>query len=68
MSLTPWDIGQELIKCADQLLDSEKDLRAEGHTKLANMLRECRKTIGDHFNILGSHSFGLLSHDEEESK
>jgi len=64
MSLTKWDVGQCLIKCADTLHEEEDDLREAGYEELAKMLHECRLTIGDHFNKFGSHEFGLPAHDQ----
>lgn len=57
--LTPWDVGQVLIDCADELLEGEGDLRKDKHYELANLLSECRLKIGTAFNKLGSHGFSL---------
>jgi hypothetical protein len=62
--MTTWEAGQELIACADQIADSEKDLRDAGFVELAAMLHECRLIIGDRFNQLGSHNFGLPDHEK----
>jgi hypothetical protein len=61
--LTKWEAGQCLIAAADALWEDEQDLRKAGHRKLAAVLKDCRLTIGDHFNNLGAHDFGLADHD-----
>lgn len=59
MSLTKWEVGQELIKCADVLGEAESECEGAGYKDLAEVLRKCRLEIGFHFNKLGSHDFGL---------
>lgn len=61
MKLTDWEAGQELIKASDCLGECYSELK-ETHPRLAEIIHECRLTIGDHFNKLGSHEFGLPSH------
>lgn len=63
-ALTPWEAGQCLISSADQLSEDEKELRQAGFKELADMLHECRLKIGDHFNKLGTHDFGLPAHPD----
>lgn len=62
MSLTAWEAGNELVACADRLFEAEKDLREGGHADLADFIKDMRLTIGDRFNTLGSHEFGLAGH------
>lgn len=64
MKLTRWEVGQSLLKSVDALDECEVDLRLAGYRKLAGVLRECRLTIGDHFNAGGSHSFAVPSHSK----
>lgn len=66
--LTRWELGECLCGCADKLLDTEKELKQGGYPKLARMLRECRLTIGDHFNELGEHDFGLPAHKKKRKR
>lgn len=60
-SMTAWDVGQVLIKCADELSEGEHDLRKENYIELAEILKDCRLKIGTAFNKHGSHVFGLPS-------
>lgn len=57
--LTDWEVGQELIKAQDTLMEIQVELRANGHKEFADLLWNCGLKIGTAFNKLGSHEFGL---------
>ena len=62
--LTDWEVGQELIAITDYMCDHSRDFK-HSHPEIYEMILEARKTIGDKFNSIKTHSFGLLSHDME---
>lgn len=64
VTLTKWEVGQNLIYCADLLGEKEGELRAHGYLELAEILRGARLKIGTEFNALKSHSFELPSEEE----
>lgn len=56
--LTDWEAGQELIVIADTIGFRKSDLK-DSHPDLYKMLDEIQRTVGDKFNALNSHDFGL---------
>jgi len=65
MKLTKWEVGQDLIKVAD-LCSMLKVEMKDQYPELYKMLDDVQRTVGDHFNKLGSHNFGLLDHSHKE--
>lgn len=61
--LTEWEVGQELIAISDFMAEHSRDFK-ESHPELYRVIDEARRTIGDKFNRMGTHSFGIHSHDE----
>lgn len=59
--LSKWDVGQDLSYCADILSDKETELNKAGFETEAKVLNYCRHLIGEAFNALKSHEFGLPS-------
>lgn len=61
--MTPWDAGQDVIACSDLLGEKADELRKNGFLEFADVLQESRLKIGDVFNRIGTHSFGLASNE-----
>jgi len=57
--MTRWEAGQILIACNDKLCDKIEELKDNGYPELAEKLDPIKRQIGDLFNDLGSHEFGL---------
>ena len=63
--LTDWEVAQELIFISDTIGERSADFKMS-HPEIRSMLDEARRTIGDKFNRMKTHSFGITSHDEEK--
>lgn len=59
--MTKYDAGQDLIACSDFLGDKYIELKSGGFLKEAEVVQKARLMIGDAFEELGSHDFGLPS-------
>lgn len=64
--LTPWEVGQDLIYCYDEICDRIHKVKESGYTEQYKALNEARNIISKCFNRehMESHSFGLGVHDE----
>lgn len=62
--LTDWEVGQELIFFSDMIWERSADFK-HSHPEIYAMVKEMALTIGDKFNRMKTHSFGIGSHDSE---
>lgn len=61
VKLTDWDVGQELSKYSDEMCTCWEF--QDSHPELFEMVQKVRREIGDAFNKLGSHGFGIYSNN-----
>lgn len=60
--LTDWEAANELVAISDYMSERIADLK-ESHPDIYWFVHELRLQIGDKFNRLGTHTFGIASHD-----
>ena len=63
--LTDWEVGQDLIKFSDEMASCWEF--KESHPEIFEMIQKCRREIGDAFEKLGSHSFGIYSNANDKA-
>lgn len=63
--LTDWEVGQELIAISDFMAERSIDFK-NSHPDIYFLVNEMRLTIGDKFNRMKTHDFGIASHDTEQ--
>lgn len=62
--LTDWEVANELVSISDYMCERSNDFK-KSHPDVYAVVDECRRTIGDKFNRMKTHTFGIISHDEE---
>lgn len=65
--LTDWEAANELVAISDYMAERIADLRLS-HPDVFNFVQELRLQIGDKFNRMNTHDFGIASHDMEGHK
>ena len=58
-NLTPWEVGQELIKASDTLSEIIEDINQSITTKDCKTLSYALALIGDVYNLNNDHKFGI---------
>lgn len=64
MSLTKWELGQEIIRAHDAVGDLRGELSSSGHKDIAEEFKVIHAQIGDLFNKYSAHGFGIFDSAE----